>query len=166
MRLCWACFVLGKCFCLFILLNLKLFSFIFFMARYGKGASAERELMRLFSSAGFAVVRSAGSGKNQLPCPDVVVLKGGKVISFECKAWRSKHLVISDQQMRDLFKWRDLSLSETFIAWKYPNKGWFFLPISCFSKRKNYSISFEFAKRVSVPFEVIAGLQFRLFEKC
>ncbi|MEM4363963.1 MAG: Holliday junction resolvase Hjc, partial [Candidatus Diapherotrites archaeon] len=94
------------------------------MARYGKGASAERELMRLFSSAGFAVVRSAGSGKSQLPCPDVVVLNNGKVLSFECKAWRSKHLVISEQQMSDLFKWQSLSGSSTFVAWKFPNKGW------------------------------------------
>lgn len=129
------------------------------MAHYNKGASAERELMRLFAERGFAVARSAGSGKNQLPTPDLIVLGHGRHLSIECKAWRASHLTISDVQMADLKKWELLSGGETYIAWKYPNKGWFFLKIQDFSKAKHYNISFEKAQKVGVPIDVLCGLQ-------
>lgn len=129
------------------------------MAHYNKGASAERELMRLFAERGFAVARSAGSGKNQLPTPDLVVLKNGRHICIECKAWRAKYLSISALQMEDLKKWRQMSGGEMFIAWKYPNRGWFFLKIEDFNFGKNYSISFEKAQRVGKPLDVVCGRQ-------
>lgn len=129
------------------------------MAHYNKGASAERELMRLFAQNGFAVARSAGSGKNQLPTPDLIALKNGRHLSVECKAWRAKYLSISSVQMNDLKKWEGLSGGETFIAWKFPNKGWFFLKIEDFNMKKNYTISFEKAQKVGKTLDVICGVQ-------
>jgi Holliday junction resolvase len=129
------------------------------MARYNKGASAERELMELFAERGFAVVRSAGSGKNHLPSPDLIVLGNGRNISIECKAWRAPYLAISSIQMNDLIKWERIAGSETYIAWKYPNKGWFFLKASDFAKGKYYTISFEKARKFGVSIDVLCGLQ-------
>ncbi len=135
---------------------------VFCLANYNKGAGAERELMRLFAKHGFAVVRSAGSGKNQLPCPDIVAIKSGRVISLECKARRSSYLSISVEQMSSLFEWASVSGSEVYVAWKFPNKGWFFLRLEDFIKNKHYSISFDKVLRVSIPFEVLIGIQSRL----
>ncbi len=129
------------------------------MTRYNKGANAERELIRMFWSKGFAVARTAGSGKNALPMPDLIVMGKGRSIVIEAKAWRSPHLSISPEQMQELFKWKELAGAEIFVAWKYPNKGWFFVKPSDFNKAKRYSLSFNDAQKKGVPFEVLIGEQ-------
>ncbi len=76
------------------------------MSRYNKGANAERELITLFWGKGFAIARTAGSGKNSLPMPDLVILGKGRQIVLEAKAWKSNYLNIREGQMNELFKWR------------------------------------------------------------
>lgn len=129
------------------------------MSRYNKGANAERELIRLFWSKGFAVARTAGSGKNRLPMPDLIVLGKGRQIVIEAKAWRNNYLNIRDEQMDELLKWEEVGGAEIFIAWKYPNKGWFFIEPKHFSKKKHYSISFTKTQKVGVPIDVLIGEQ-------
>ena len=65
------------------------------MARYNKGASAERELIKMFFNAGFSVARVAGSGSSSLPCPDMIALSKKKKMAFECKAWKANYLNLS-----------------------------------------------------------------------
>ena len=132
------------------------------MARYDKGANAERELIRMFWGKGFAVARTAGSGKNQLPMPDLIVLGKGRQIVIEAKAWRSSHLSISEDQMRELLRWREVAGAEVVVAWKYPNKGWFFIGPKEFSKNKHYSLSFAKAQKAGSTFPVFIGEQARL----
>jgi len=132
------------------------------MAHYNKGANAERELIRLFWSKGFAVARTAGSGKNALPMPDLIVLGKGRKIVIEAKAWRSDYLNIVEAQMDELFKWQEIGEAEIFVAWKYPNKGWFFLTPTDFNKNKNYTISFKKAQKIGVTIDVLIGTQKQL----
>ncbi|MEM3775449.1 MAG: hypothetical protein QXZ35_02235, partial [Candidatus Micrarchaeaceae archaeon] len=56
------------------------------MSRYEKGARGERELLEKFRSAGYSVIRSAGSGVNSIS-PDILVVKKNSGMAFECKAW-------------------------------------------------------------------------------
>jgi len=132
------------------------------MTRYNKGANAERELIRMFWAKGFAVARTAGSGKNALPMPDLIVMGKGRRIVIEAKAWRSNYLNIACDQMEELLKWSVVGEAEVFVAWKYPNKGWFFIKPSEFNRSKNYSISFEKTQKVGAPFEVFIGEQKQL----
>ncbi len=132
------------------------------MARYDKGANAERELIRLFWEKGFAAARVAGSGKNALPMPDLIVLGKGRKMIIESKAWRAKHLSIDALQMSELLRWGERGGAEVFIAWKYPNKGWFFVRTEEFNHGKHFTISFEKVQRIGVPLEILIGEQSRL----
>lgn len=132
------------------------------MTRYNKGANAERELIRLFWEKGFAVARTAGSGKNQLPMPDLIVLGKGRKMVLEAKAWRAPHLSIASGQMKELLRWGGRADAEVFVAWRYPNKGWFFIKPEEFNVAKHYSISFAKAQKVGVPLMVLIGEQQQL----
>ncbi len=118
------------------------------MARYGKGANAERELIQALFDAGFSVVRIAGSGKNPLPAPDIIALRKGRAIAFECKAWKAKNLAIPVDQMQQLLQWSKRAGAEPLIGWKVPRKGWFFLsPRQMHNSGKFYLISLNDAMR-------------------
>ncbi|VVB99401.1 Holliday junction resolvase Hjc [uncultured archaeon] len=132
------------------------------MAHYNKGANAERELLKLVWDKGFVVARTAGSGKNPLPMPDLIVMGKGRSIIIEAKAWRANNLTIIGEKMGELFKWRDVAGAEVYIAWKYPNKGWFFIRPETFRKAKNYSISIAEAQRHGLLLDVLLGEQRQL----
>lgn len=133
------------------------------MTRYNKGASAERELIKQLFKAGFAVTRVAGSGVNPLPCPDVIGLKDGKILAFECKAWKGKYLAISKENMDEEQSWADIAGGELYIAWKIPREGWLFVKKEHFHPaNKNYMISLHEAKNHSTRLNVILGIQSQL----
>ena len=118
------------------------------MARYAKGANAEREMARILWDYGFAMVRAAGSGKSTLPSPDMVAVKNGRIIAFECKAWKGKYLNIEHEQMDELVQWCKMANAEFFIAWKVPHKGWFLINKKDMKKtEKSYAISVETAEK-------------------
>ena len=115
---------------------------------YKKGARAERELAELLWKRGYAVVRAAGSGNSY--SPDVIAIKNGTVYAFECKAWKREEVVISEHQMKKMLEWRKRSGAELFLAWKYPYRGWFFIPVYLLTKRgSNYVITLEEAQALT-----------------
>lgn len=131
------------------------------MTRYNKGANAERELIKLLSEHDFAVLRVAGSGTNPLPCPDVVALKKGTAIAFECKAKKGKYLPIGVEQIADEVGWAEQAGAKFLIAWKVPHKGWLFLKVSAFrEKNKNFMITLDEAFDQAIPLEKVIALDF------
>jgi Holliday junction resolvase len=93
--------------------------------RYVKGARAERELGRKLEEMGFAIIRAAGSG-GAISTPDLVAIKKGRVLAFECKAWKTTpHL--KKQEYENFKKWCQMSGAMGFMAWK--NRGWKFLSV-------------------------------------
>ncbi len=130
------------------------------MARYKKGANAERELIHILFDHGFSVVRTAGSGKTALPAPDILALKQGKQLAFECKAWAAGHLSIPTEQISELVGWSKRAGVKCFVAWKIPRKGWFFLtPGQMHKTKKFYLISRKNALRKAINLNVIVGTQ-------
>ena len=127
-----------------------------FVSHYNKGASAERELIHSLSDKGFAVLRVAGSGVSPLPSPDVVALKDGRIIAFECKAWKGNYLAIPVVTFNDEVNWAKTAGAEFFIAWKIPRAGWLFVRAEHFRNAgKNFMISLEEAKKFTVTFEYL-----------
>ncbi len=121
------------------------------MPHYNKGANAERELIKIFDSKGFAVLRVAGSGVNPLPCPDVVALLNGKIMAFECKAKKGDYLAIKIEQMDEETSWAKKAGAMFFIAWKVPHKGWLFIKPEVFRKTdKFYMLKLDIAKENSI----------------
>ncbi|MCX8158374.1 MAG: Holliday junction resolvase Hjc [Candidatus Diapherotrites archaeon] len=102
------------------------------MARYAKGANAERELLKIFHNMGFAVMRAAGSGKTALPSPDLVVIKKNVIFAIEAKAWAGDYLSISVDQMSELIDWCKNASAHLIIAWKISHKGWRLIDLNSF----------------------------------
>ena len=97
-----------------------------------------------------------------MPTPDLIALKKGNALIFECKAWKGNYLSVSNTQMSELVKWGEISGASVFVAWKYPNKGWFFIKPKQFNKSKHYNISFPNAQKKGVSLEVLLGEQSQL----
>jgi len=134
-----------------------------FLARYRKGANAERELIQMLYKKGFSVVRVAGSGATSLPCPDCVALSKKKKMAFECKAWSGNYLHLPVSQMDELAQWSNTAGIDFFVAWKIPREGWVFLGKNAFHKSdKNYSINKKGAKKHGLVFSVLVDEQKRL----
>ena len=133
------------------------------MARYAKGASAERELTKILWGMGFAVARVAGSGKNALPMPDIIAMGKEKKLAFECKAWNAAYLNIDINSMEEQKECVRRAGGELVIAWKVPNKGFLFLrPEQLTKVQKSYAISLAKAMKESIPLEMVLGLQSKL----
>ncbi len=91
---------------------------------YRKGYMAERELVHIMHSRGWAAIRSPRSGRMGMPLPDVVAIKSGRVLSFEVKS-REPGFSIRHEQYRDLVEWKNMTGSDVYIAIRVPRKGWF-----------------------------------------
>ncbi|MGD0510540.1 MAG: Holliday junction resolvase Hjc [Candidatus Micrarchaeaceae archaeon] len=98
------------------------------MTRYSKGARCERELLSDLHSRGYSVMRSAGSGINTLS-PDIIAMKSGKRLAFECKAWDSGNLSMENERFRGLLEWQSNTGMETYVAWRMSNAGWYFIKL-------------------------------------
>ena len=107
------------------------------MRRYMKGARSERELLNTFYKMGYSVIRAAGSGVNALG-PDILALKKGVCLSFECKAWEKSSLSLDDDQFLKLLEWEENSASDTYIAWRMNGEGWFFIKLNEMEKGKGH----------------------------
>ncbi|MBL7169767.1 MAG: hypothetical protein ISS48_02015 [Candidatus Aenigmarchaeota archaeon] len=93
--------------------------------RYVKGAQAERELAKELMKEGFAVIRAAGSG-GSISTPDLVAIKKGRVLVFECKAWKTTPR-LKPKEYKQFSEWCSKAGGMGFLAWK--NKGWKFLSV-------------------------------------
>jgi Holliday junction resolvase len=93
--------------------------------RYVKGAQAERELSKKLKELGFSVIRAAGSG-GTISTPDLVAIKKGRILAFECKAWKTTPRLKKDEY-EDFKDWCEKADALGFLAWK--NKGWTFLGV-------------------------------------
>jgi Holliday junction resolvase len=98
------------------------------VTRYSKGARCERELLNDLHSRGYSVMRSAGSGINTLS-PDIIALKSGKMLAFECKAWDSGNISMENDRFQGLLNWQNNTGMETYVAWRMSNAGWFFIKL-------------------------------------
>ena len=111
------------------------------MHTYVKGARSERELLNKFYAAGYSVIRSAGSGVNSLG-PDIMALKDGVCLAFECKAWEKNRLSIDHEGFEKLLVWKRNTKFPTFVAWRMNNLGWYFIELEEMKKgEKDYSIT-------------------------
>lgn len=98
------------------------------MHRYLKGARCERELLNIFHGMGYSVIRSAGSGVNSLS-PDVIAIKDGDCMAFECKAWERNRLSIDREGYRKLLDWEKNTRFPTYVGWRMNGKGWHFIKL-------------------------------------
>ena len=129
------------------------------MRRYVKGARGERELLNNLYSKGFSVIRSAGSGVNSIS-PDIIAVKDGRGLAFECKAWDRGSIAIEKEKYDSLVEWQRNSRMETYIAWRMSNMGWYFIRLEEMrSNEKSWSVTRSDAVAISRRIESLIGIQ-------
>jgi Holliday junction resolvase len=116
------------------------------LTRYSKGARSERELLNDLHLKGYSVIRSAGSGVNSLS-PDLVAIKNGRGLAFECKAWDRDNLAIENDQFKGLVDWQQNTGMDTFVAWRMNGTGWFFIKLE---ELKHNNKSKTISKRIAI----------------
>ena len=118
--------------------------------KYKKGYRGENELVHMLSQKGFMTIRAPRSGRINLPSPDVIAVKSGKVYAIECKS-RKDGFKISPGQIEELKQWEEKGGSETYIAWKIAYKGWFFIPLKKVVEN-NGNVGKKFCSENGIPF--------------
>jgi Holliday junction resolvase len=98
--------------------------------RYVKGAQAERDLAKLLKNKSFSVIRAAGSGSS-ISTPDLIAIKRGRILAFECKAWKTVPR-LKEKEYKDFLNWCKGAGAIGFLAWK--NKDWLFMNIKDLKK--------------------------------
>ncbi len=119
--------------------------------KYGKGSRAEHELIGMLEEKGYSVVRAAGSGKYT---PDLLAFRAGRAYAFECKAWNSPRLSIDKLQFGSLQKWQENTGLTTYVAWKVPKEGWYFIFPEHFEEQgASYTLQLSKAKLLGNRFD-------------
>ena len=91
--------------------------------------------------------------------PDLIALRSGKILAFECKAWNSEYLSIPLNTFDDTSAWCDNAGADFFIAWKVPKKGWLFVKPHLFKRtEKNAIVSLKRAHAKAIQLDAILGL--------
>ena len=121
------------------------------MGSYRKGYMAERELVLKLSELGWAVIRAPRSGRMDIPLPDVVAIRNGRVLSFEVKS-RKPGFKMRPEQLSELAEWRNRSGTQVFIALKLPYKGWRCLELDDIAER-NGNVSKGLVDEKSFPLD-------------
>ena len=97
------------------------------LTNYAKGARCERELIKILESNGYHVMRAAGSGVSSSSPPDIIAIKDGKGVIFECKAWEKSSLAFEKDKINMLTEWERNTQMQLFFAWRMNGKGWYFV---------------------------------------
>jgi Holliday junction resolvase len=119
-----------------------------------KGTNAERELIHMFWSKGWAAVRVAGSGSSHYPSPDVLAGNNLRKLAIECKAVGSTSRYISIEQIDDLVKFSQIFGAEPWVGLRFDREEWLFIGIEDLEKTKNsYAANLGAAKRKGLLFE-------------
>ncbi len=113
-----------------------------------KGSDAERNLLHIFWTKGFAAVRSAGSGSMKYPGPDLIVGNKIRRLAIECKSTKNKKQYLKEDDLKQLRDFCDIFGAEPWFAVKFSKKNWLFVSLEDIEKtEKGYVIDSEVAER-------------------
>ncbi|MCH8004165.1 MAG: Holliday junction resolvase [Nanoarchaeota archaeon] len=126
------------------------------MSLKSKGINAERELVHMFWSKGFACIRIAGSGSNKYPSPDLLVGNKLRRLAIECKVTKDDKKYFEKKNIDALKKFSDIFGAEPWIAIKFKDHDWYFVSLEDMEETdKNYIINVDIAKKSGLLFEEI-----------
>ncbi|MFH0861785.1 MAG: Holliday junction resolvase Hjc [Candidatus Altiarchaeota archaeon] len=108
--------------------------------RYRKGSDFERDIVAAFNDRGWVAFRAAGSGRLEKSLPDVVALKGGRVIMVECKATSNDRLSLKPA-MLSLTEYAAKAGAKSYIAVRFFRQRPRFYDIFDLMARDSYTIN-------------------------
>ncbi len=86
--------------------------------RYRKGSDFERAIVSEFTERGWVAFRAAGSGRADRSLPDVVAVKGGRVVMVECKATTKDRLSLKPAIL-SLAGYADKAGADSYVAVRF-----------------------------------------------
>lgn len=91
------------------------------MTQYDKGTSFERDVVKNFNKMGWIAIRAAGSGIGNEIVPDVIAIKRGRIIAFQCKSTNKTKINITKAKEK-MMKFYEVTSAEPYIAIKFLRK--------------------------------------------
>ena len=126
-----------------------------------KGTNAERELIHLFWSKGWAAIRVAGSGSSSYPCPDILAASSGsgRRLAIECKSSGDLSRHLPSQQVGDLVKFGEIFGAEPWIGVRFNGTGWaFFSPDGLRRTGTAFSVSLKMVNEKGLSLDQLLGI--------
>ena len=113
-----------------------------------KGSDAERELLHMFWSKGWACLRSAGSGSMKYPGPDLIAGNKIRRLAVECKSTKHKKKYLDMHDVEQLRDFCEIFGAEPWFAVRFAKTNWLFLSLEDIEKTENgYVIDLKVAER-------------------
>ncbi|MBI2546306.1 Holliday junction resolvase [Candidatus Woesearchaeota archaeon] len=129
------------------------------MANKHKGSNAERELLHLFWSKGWACSRVAGSGSSHYPSPDLIVGTPSRKLAIECKTTKASRKYFPLDEIDQLRKFCVMFGAEPWIGLRFSRTEWHFVALDDLDKTHTaYCISLEQAKQKGILLEELLEL--------
>ena len=116
------------------------------MSVKSKGTNAERELLHMFWSRGFACIRSAGSGSMKYPGPDLIASNKIRKLAVECKTTKSNKQYLDKHDINQLKEFCEIFGAEPWFAVKFSGMEWLFLSFEDIEKTEN---NFVIGKKIA-----------------
>lgn len=109
----------------------------------GKGSRAERELVNLLWSSGFAVMRSPASGSGRKhPQPDVLASNNKRIVGIETKSTSGDSVYIAKKEVKKLENFCKKFGCEPLIGVRFDRVGWLFVrPEECDQTEKSFKVT-------------------------
>jgi Holliday junction resolvase len=118
-----------------------------------KGINAERELIHKFWENSWTAIRVAGSGSTKYPSPDIIAANISRKLAIEAKVTKQDKKYFTKQDIDQINVFSKKFGAEAWLAVKFNNQGWFFLPPSEIDKTKEgFVFSLKKAKSKGLSF--------------
>jgi Holliday junction resolvase len=118
--------------------------------KYAKGYRAEWHLLHALAKRDFMVLRAPRSGRIGLPSPDIIAVKDGRVMVFECKS-REDAFSVQAEQLEELRQWEQKAGAFAYLAWKVSRQDWVFLTLrDVMNNNGNVGKKFALEKGISM----------------
>ena len=128
------------------------------MNKKAKGSNAERDLIHQFFDNGWVAIRSAGSGSQQNPSPDILAGNNLRRLAIECKAVNDTKKYFTKKEIDELVYFAKTFGAEAWVAVRFDRIDWFFLNIEDLElKDKSYFVDVIIAKRKGLDFNTLIG---------
>lgn len=117
------------------------------MSQKSKGTNAERELIHLLWSKGYAAVRVAGSGSSRYPSPDILAGNIQRKLAIECKSVKATSKYLPKEEVLALQEFCGTFGCEAWIGIRFARNEWFFVaPEDLRETPSSYMVSTELVK--------------------
>lgn len=128
------------------------------MNKKSKGTNAEREIIHRFFDNDWVAIRSAGSGSQQNPSPDILAGNNLRRLAIECKTVNDTKKYFTKKEIDELVYFAQKFGAEPWVAVRFDRINWFFLNIEDLElKDKSYFIDVVIAKRRGLSFSQLIG---------